>query len=215
MKHPGLVICIVFLLGACTGNQSPPGNMVTAGGEGSFTRYASGFSIYERDAYTLVEVRDPWQQSRNVIFSYVLAPDREAVPDSLLTPAFIKTPVRKVIALSTTHVAMIEQLGSEESIVGISGAAYMYSEFIRDGIESRRIKDVGYGQGLDYETIVRLEPDVVFLYGVEGNVMTSFLRDAATDEFLCADCHGHDSLFRYKYFHWPKSRELARPRRPE
>jgi iron complex transport system substrate-binding protein len=31
--------------------------------------------------------------------------------------------------------------------------------------------DVGYGQGLDYEAIVELDPDVLFIYGVEGNVV--------------------------------------------
>ncbi len=41
---------------------------------------------------------------------------------------------------------------------------------------------------------------------VEGNVLDSFLRHADTRGFLCADCHGPDSLYRYKYFHWDKSR---------
>jgi predicted CXXCH cytochrome family protein len=35
----------------------------------------------------------------------------------------------------------------------------------------------------------------------EGDVNTSFLRLANTESFLCADCHGRDALFRYKYFH--------------
>ncbi len=40
----------------------------------------------------------------------------------------------------------------------------------------------------------------------EGTVLDSFLRHARTEGFLCSDCHGLDSLFRYKYFHWPASR---------
>jgi predicted CXXCH cytochrome family protein len=35
----------------------------------------------------------------------------------------------------------------------------------------------------------------------EGDVDTSFLRLANTESFLCADCHGRDALFRYKYYH--------------
>lgn len=42
---------------------------------------------------------------------------------------------------------------------------------------------------------------------LEGDTRDSFLRHANTDNFLCADCHGKDSLYRYKYFHWKKSRE--------
>ena len=35
----------------------------------------------------------------------------------------------------------------------------------------------------------------------EGDVSTSFLRIDKTASFVCADCHGTDSIFRYKYFH--------------
>lgn len=40
----------------------------------------------------------------------------------------------------------------------------------------------------------------------EGDATNSFLRHQYTEYFLCSDCHGEDSLFRYKYFHWEKSR---------
>ena len=36
---------------------------------------------------------------------------------------------------------------------------------------------------------------------IEGDVRTSFLRVSNTESFTCADCHGPDSLYRYKYFH--------------
>ncbi len=35
----------------------------------------------------------------------------------------------------------------------------------------------------------------------EGDVRSSFLRVSDTESILCADCHGLDGLFRYKYFH--------------
>jgi predicted CXXCH cytochrome family protein len=35
----------------------------------------------------------------------------------------------------------------------------------------------------------------------EGDVLSSFLRLDDTKGFMCADCHGLDSLFRYKYYH--------------
>ena len=41
----------------------------------------------------------------------------------------------------------------------------------------------------------------------EGNVSNSFLRHSSSEFFLCADCHGEDSIYRYKYFHWSKSRQ--------
>lgn len=41
----------------------------------------------------------------------------------------------------------------------------------------------------------------------EGDVHTSFLRLANSEGFVCADCHGLDSLFRYKYYHGQSSRK--------
>ena len=36
---------------------------------------------------------------------------------------------------------------------------------------------------------------------IEGDVRNSFLRLTNSESLLCADCHGLDALFRYKYFH--------------
>ncbi|MEK7207064.1 MAG: cytochrome c3 family protein [Pseudomonadota bacterium] len=41
----------------------------------------------------------------------------------------------------------------------------------------------------------------------EGDVRTSFLRTSNSEHFVCADCHGKDALFRYKYFHGKTSRK--------
>ncbi len=41
---------------------------------------------------------------------------------------------------------------------------------------------------------------------IEGDARNSFLRHSNTEYFLCADCHGDESLYRYKFFHWLKSR---------
>ena len=175
MRIRQLLIIGAVLLYGCTGrsasSEMKDSPEATAGD--SYTHYAVGFRVQEYGSFRLLEVIDPWQQSQHVIFSYVLAPEGTPVPDSLTSIPFIKTPVQRVIVLSTTHVAMIDQLGSAESIVGLSGSKYIYTRAIRERIEAGEVQDIGYGQGLDYETMVGLSPDLVFLYGVEGNVMTT------------------------------------------
>lgn len=42
----------------------------------------------------------------------------------------------------------------------------------------------------------------------EGNINDSFLRNLSPS-ILCSDCHGFDSIFRYKYFHGDTSRKKA------
>jgi len=214
MRFPGLLIGSLLFLAGCVGRTSPE---VDSDSGDSFTRYASGFRVDERGDYRIVKVINPWQQSRDVIFTYLLAHDKEMVPDSLSDIPFIKTPVRRVIALSTTHVAMIDQLGCAASIVGVSGGGYIYNSSISERIRSGAIVDVGYGQGLDYEAIVRLDPDVIFLYGVEGNVVTILekLSDLGIPAVFCGEyleSHplGKAEWIRYFSLFYENEKESAR-----
>jgi iron complex transport system substrate-binding protein len=186
MRPQHLFLAIALLLTGCINRPTPA---VDPESGDLFTRYASGFRVYHMGTHTVVKVLDPWQQSKDIIFSYLLAPNREMLPDSLYDMPFIKTPVKRVIALSTTHVAMIDQLGSAESIVGLSGSDFIYNPAIRNRIDSGGIVDVGYGPGLDFEAIVKLKPDVIFLYGVEGNVMTTLekLNDLGIPAVFCGE----------------------------
>ena len=43
---------------------------------------------------------------------------------------------------------------------------------------------------------------------VEGDVLNSFLRIENSENLVCADCHGIDGLFRYKFFHQDSSRTI-------
>ena len=42
---------------------------------------------------------------------------------------------------------------------------------------------------------------------IEGDATNSFLRNDSSEGIVCADCHGADGLFRYKYFHGQTSRK--------
>lgn len=190
MRIFSLVILAVLLSWGCVQrSDSLSGPDRSEPGEDAYTRYASGFRVIKQGSHTLLEVTDPWQQSQDIIFTYVLGPDQEGLPQSLKEFPYIQTPVKRVIALSTTHVAMIEQLGSAESIVGLSGTEFIYNPSVRARIESREVKDVGYGQGLDFESIVGLKPDVLFLYGVEGQVVSTLekLTDLGIPAVFCGE----------------------------
>ncbi|MEZ5071660.1 MAG: hypothetical protein R2751_12005 [Bacteroidales bacterium] len=50
----------------------------------------------------------------------------------------------------------------------MSGPAYLYEEGLRERWDAGRVIDVGFDQGLNYERLVALNPDVVFPYGWKG-----------------------------------------------
>ena len=133
-------------------------------------QYATGFTIEEFDGYKILNVRDPWQGSDGVNFSYILSEQDAMIPDSLKGLPLIRIPVQRVICMSTTHIAMIRSLDKLESIVGISGRGYISDSELDTWIEEGRVGDVGADQALNYELIVSLQPDVLVAYGITSEI---------------------------------------------
>jgi iron complex transport system substrate-binding protein len=134
-------------------------------------RYAKGFHITNYEHFKVLEVKKPWQGAENIHFRYILTDHGHEIPDSVLeTGNLIKLPVNRVVCTSTTHIALLEALGKTEIVVGVSGAGLITNKRIREGLESGRIRDIGYGRELNYELLVSLRPDMVMLYGVESEM---------------------------------------------
>lgn len=96
------------------------------------------------------------------------------------------TPVKRVIFLSTSHIGFLNPLGETGSLVALSGSAFVSDPEVLSGIESKKIADVGYDQGINYELILSLKPDLIMAYGVSGEV-TGFmnkLRDLGLNVIL-------------------------------
>ncbi|MBN1132966.1 MAG: ABC transporter substrate-binding protein [Bacteroidales bacterium] len=158
--------------------------------EGTVTlNYAKGFRIEDRGSYRIISVFNPWQNSEDQVFRYVLSKNPSLVPDSLSRITFIKTPVQKVATFSTTHIAFIDTLDGVGSVTGVSGADYVFNGKLRDSIKAGLVRDIGYDQNINFELIVKLNPDVLFLFGVERTISgtISKLHDLGIVTVMCGD----------------------------
>ena len=118
-------------------------------------RYAKGFTI-ERDKQSgekYLVVRNPWQGAENEVF---------------YTKLDTVSPPQRIIAMSSSHAAMLDVVGCSNRIVGLSGCNYSYTPALRQAIDRGAIGEVGYDTHLDLERIVMLQPDIILLYGVSG-----------------------------------------------
>ncbi len=162
-----LNIFLIFFISSCseTGNvKNIDKKNIKDTGVFMKNRFARHFEIERHNNYTLLHIKKPWQNTENINYKYVLINKQNNINND---NNIIRIPVKRVICMSSSHVAMIEALGKTDVIVGISGKKYINSKNI---LNKPDIKDVGYGQSLNYETIVNLNPDVVILYGVDGEV---------------------------------------------
>ncbi|MDR1681545.1 MAG: ABC transporter substrate-binding protein [Prevotellaceae bacterium] len=161
---------LLALAWACGGAAPKPA--ATAAGTAFETLYrpawASGFYIERRGDEKRLHVFNPWQGAENTELCYRLLP-RATFADTM--PAnCIAVPVRRAVCLSTTHLAFIDYLGQTPTVVGLSGAGYVSSPTIRERVAGGLVHEVGYEEHLSYETIVSLQPDVLFAYGVNGEM---------------------------------------------
>jgi len=165
-----LFACLFFT--SCGRNRESSGTATI--GKVNIVTLAKRLSIENGDGYKLVKIINPWQGAENINITWYLVNRGEAVPAGIDPSRVIFVPVRKIVCMSTTHLAMITALNEEGSIAGMSGVQYIYSPDLRKLAEAGKIKDVGYESNLNKELIIDLKPDLVMIYGV-GNESSGYV----------------------------------------
>ena len=149
-----MTFVVVALLSAC-GNKE-----IVRETEPIYTpRHAQGFSI-ERDRATgevLLCVKNPWQGAEEIVYYSTLNTEK---------------PVERIVAMSSSYVAMLDAVGCSERIVGVSGGRFISTPSVCKAFEEGRVAEVGYDSSFDFERIKSLRADVVLLYGLAGEAKT-------------------------------------------
>ena len=79
---------------------------------------------------------------------------------------WVDAPLNRIICMSTSNVAALSAIEADSAIVAVSGLKYITDQKILSRSLSGDILDVGYENSLDYETILRLSPDLIVAYTV-------------------------------------------------
>jgi len=162
-----------------SGCSSRPGNNNTGHTQATVIdsiRYAKGFSIIQAGDCKILNVFNPWEGAKGIAYRYVLCPRGKQVPDSLRNFSVIYTPVKRIVCLSTTHIALLKDIGKLNTLVGVAGPAYITDSTTRDLIAHKKVLDVGYDQALNYEVLISLKPDLVLAYGIQGETATQYKK---------------------------------------
>ena len=157
----------IALFVVCTLLVSCGSNGVVREGEPIYTpRYAKGFAI-ERDINSgakYLVVKNPWQGAEGIAFYTEI--------DTL-------SPPKRIIAMSSSHAAMLDAVGCADRIVGLSGCRFVYNPKLSKAVAEGKISEVGYDSAFDFEKICALNANIVLLYGIAGEAkaMTSKLDE--------------------------------------
>lgn len=168
MKRLHLVISLFVLaitIVSCGGNGNS--SVSTYADSIYLPEYASGFRILgaEGRSSVIIESVNPWQGADSVVTRLFIARDGEEPPQGF-EGQVIEENARRIVAMSSTHIAMLDIIGETARVVGVSGMDFISNDAVRSRRDS--IGDVGYDGNVNYELLLSLQPDIILLYGTNG-----------------------------------------------
>ena len=172
-KNWKLFFLLIIIIYSCSRNkEKQPENKLPSGS--NVVTQAERFKLDKKKGSTKVTIINPWQGVQGVNLEYNLVRRGSKLPDGLDSSMVIFVPLRKVICMSTTHIAMISALGEESSISGMSGPGFIFSESLSRKVEKGLIEDVGYEANMNKELILKISPDIIMMYGI-GSESTGYV----------------------------------------
>lgn len=127
---------------------------------------AAKFKVEYFNNYKLVSVADAYDGASD--FHYVLvqcgtpAPSPADYPDGT---QFIEVPTGALITLSTTQLPALSQLGLLDKLVGVDSGFYISTPEVSGMIAEDDVAEVGFGNQVNIELVLELEPQLVMSYG--------------------------------------------------
>jgi iron complex transport system substrate-binding protein len=168
----GLTLALFTLLG-CQGGSSEVETKKTPGGslqkEGANGSQPIRLSLTDRGGW--------WEAVDSFDRVLALVPSGQKPPEGFPATRIINIPVRRMISASGPHdLGIIAALGRLDTIVGMDepSNAKQLPE-VMEAYKNGAIEFVGYSNGLDFETMRRLKPDVVLCNNLEiAGILESF-----------------------------------------
>ncbi len=127
---------------------------------------AVNFSVAYFNHYKVVEVTNAFDGAEP--FTYVLVQCGTPAPDAADFPEgtqFIEVPAGNIIAMSTTQLPHLTDLGLVDKLVGLDSFLFVSSPEVRERIDAGELVEIGSGAGVNVELALDVEPDIVMTYG--------------------------------------------------
>ena len=136
--------------------------------ENSKIKYATGFTITQKENHTVLSITASRSSSKKEL-KYALAGKDIDLENPEEYHAVIRTPLKKIVVTSTTHIPSLEALGVENSLVGFPNLNYISSKKTRGNISKGNIKELGSNQDINTEVLLELSPDAVVGFTLDGS----------------------------------------------
>jgi iron complex transport system substrate-binding protein len=127
---------------------------------------AQGFDITYHNNYKVLRTKVPWPGSKES-FTYVLVQCGTPAPKDpeLAQAPVISVPIKSVVALSTTYLPHLVDLGVVDTLVGVDTFDFINTPAVLALIKANKLIAVGSGASINVEQLIDKKPDLVLAYG--------------------------------------------------
>lgn len=166
MRYIILLACI-FCVG-CGSATKEQKNESEAQPSSTIIKYATGFTVTNRDGARWVTVTYPFQGATSG-YTYLLVDKNQPIPEHDAATHVITTPVETVVCTSTTHIPLLDYLGETDRLIGFPSLDYISSSTMRKRIDAGLVQELGVDKGMNLEVLAALQPDMVMGYTMSSD----------------------------------------------
>ncbi len=128
--------------------------------------HSTAWSVEYFGSYKVVSVLTPWPGSApEDVFQYVLVQCGTPAPEGYDDALVIEIPAGDTIAMSTSYLPHLADLGQVEHLVGLDSLLYLNTPEVAEKAAAGELIEVGNGASVNVELVLDAEPDVVLTYG--------------------------------------------------
>ncbi|MGY5355840.1 ABC transporter substrate-binding protein [Wenyingzhuangia sp. IMCC45467] len=134
--------------------------------------YAKGFEYEKHEKHIKIIVKTPYKGATTP-YEYIIIKGDTIIKSSNENQIVIHTPLKKIIATSTTQIPVLEALKSEKLLKGYPNTQFVSSPKTRALIDNGSVIDVGHEEHMNTEMVLDIQPDILFSFAV-NNINKNF-----------------------------------------
>lgn len=132
-----------------------------------YVRYATKFKVHFGEGFKVVEVPLPWKDASSGK-QYLLLQKGIEKPQGYEQATVVNIPLNTIACTSTSHIPALEMINEHGKLTGFAQSDYICSETVRKRIDNGQIRELGSQNGLNIESLIQLDPDVLMAFSM-GN----------------------------------------------
>lgn len=160
------VAILLLLLGGCraTTDSASVDSSFFTDADTLECNYAKGFKVIEKGGCRFVEIDELSESGdKSNTYRYALVP-RGAKIDSIPQEyQVIRTPVEKVICMTTLQLSSLLALDATDRVVGLTSTRYIHDEKVKSRLKSGDIRQIGIEGEFDAEVVMDSRAELIFI----------------------------------------------------